>query len=114
MAQCSLTAVTITRAAVIGNASANVSSTSVPLIVSIRPPLCPVSDWRRVNGYQRPATSPMSALASFFEHLFATGEARLTGRPELGDRRDLAGVLRQVFDEYRLDVAGPLIEFDAE
>ena len=56
----------------------------------------------------------MSALASFFEHLFATGEARLTGRPELDDRRELAEVLRGAFNEYRLNVAGPLIELDAE
>jgi hypothetical protein len=58
--------------------------------------------------------SRMSALSEFFEHLFATGEARLTGRPDLGDRRELEEVLRSAFNEYRLDVAGPLIELDAD
>jgi hypothetical protein len=56
----------------------------------------------------------MSALSGFFEHLFVTGEARLTSRPEPGDRRELEEVLRSAFNEYRLDVAGPLIEFDAD
>lgn len=56
----------------------------------------------------------MSALASFFEHLFASGEARLTGRPELNGRPEVERVLKQAFNEYRLEVAGPLIEFDSE
>jgi hypothetical protein len=56
----------------------------------------------------------MSSLSEFFEHLFATGEAQLAGRPELGDRRECDEVLRGAFNEYRLDVAGLLIEFDAD
>jgi len=56
----------------------------------------------------------MSALTDFLEHLFATGEARLTGPPEPGDPRDVPSVLRRVFADYRLDVAGPPIEFDAD
>src|SRR5947209_528569 len=54
----------------------------------------------------------MSALTPFLDRLFTTGEARLTGRPEPDDRRDVEEVLRRAFAEYRLDVAGPLIEFD--
>ncbi len=53
----------------------------------------------------------MSALAPFFEHLFATGDARLTGRPEMSDRREIEAILRDAFNDYRLEVAGPLIEF---
>lgn len=55
----------------------------------------------------------MSQLAPFLEHLFATGEARLEGQPELGDQREAEAVLYRAFQRYRLDVAGPLIEFDA-
>ena len=56
----------------------------------------------------------MSALGPFLKHLFATGEARLTARPEVDHRREAVGVLRRAFAEYRLDVAGPPIEFDEE
>jgi hypothetical protein len=56
----------------------------------------------------------MSALTPFLDHLLTTGEARLTARPEPDDRRDVEEVLRRAFAEYRLDVAGPRIEFDAE
>jgi hypothetical protein len=56
----------------------------------------------------------MSALAPFLDHLFTTGEARLTARPEPDDPRDVAEVLRRAFSEYRLDFAGPRIEFDPE
>jgi hypothetical protein len=56
----------------------------------------------------------MSALSPFLDRLFTTGEARLTGRPEPDDRRDTDEVLRRAFTEYRLDVAGPLIEFDPD
>jgi hypothetical protein len=55
----------------------------------------------------------MSALTPFLDRLIATGEARLTGRPEPDDRRDTEDVLGRAFAEYRLDVAGPPIEFDA-
>lgn len=54
----------------------------------------------------------MSALTPFLDRLFTTGEARLTGRPEPDDPRDTAEVLRRAFAEYRLDVAGPTVEFD--
>lgn len=56
----------------------------------------------------------MAALATFLEHLFATGEARLTERPDGGDRREVRAVLRKAFAEYRLDVAGPPIELDED
>jgi metal-sulfur cluster biosynthetic enzyme len=56
----------------------------------------------------------MSALTPFLDRLFTTGEARLTGRPEPDDRRDIDEVLRRAFAEHRLDVAGPLIEFDLD
>jgi MoxR-vWA-beta-propeller ternary system domain bpX4 len=56
----------------------------------------------------------MSALADFLEHLFATGEARLTGLPELDDPPEAQSVLHRAFAEYRLDVAGPPIDFDPE
>jgi metal-sulfur cluster biosynthetic enzyme len=55
----------------------------------------------------------MSALTPFLDRLFTTGEARLTGRPEPDDRRDTDEVLRRAFAEYRLDVAGPRIDFDS-
>ena len=54
----------------------------------------------------------MSALTPFLDRLFTTGEARLTGRPEPDDPGDTAEVLRRAFAEYRLDVAGPPIDFD--
>jgi hypothetical protein len=54
----------------------------------------------------------MSALTPFLDRLFTTGEARLTGRPEPDDRSDVEEVLRRAFAEYRLDIAGPLIDFD--
>src|SRR5262245_15298408 len=56
----------------------------------------------------------MSTLAEFLDHLFATGEARLAALPEPGDRRDVHSALRRAFAEYRLGVAGPPIEFDAD
>jgi hypothetical protein len=54
----------------------------------------------------------MSALTPFLDRLFTTGEARLTGRPEPDDLRDVEEVLRRAFAEYRLDMAGPLIDLD--
>ncbi|HEX3150713.1 MAG TPA: hypothetical protein VHR66_21725 [Gemmataceae bacterium] len=56
----------------------------------------------------------MSELAPFLERLFATGEARLAGRPELGERHEVDEVLRHAFADYRLNIAGPLIEIDWE
>jgi hypothetical protein len=56
----------------------------------------------------------MSALADVLDHLFATGEVRLTGPPDLGDSRDVQSVLRHAFAEYRLEIAETLIEFDPE
>jgi hypothetical protein len=53
-------------------------------------------------------------LRVFFDHLFATGEARLAERPDGDGRREVLAVLRRAFAEYRLDVAGPLIELDEE
>lgn len=54
----------------------------------------------------------MSALTPFLDRLFTTGEARLADRPEPDDRRDTEVVLRRAFAEYRLDLAGPPIDFD--
>jgi hypothetical protein len=54
----------------------------------------------------------MPQLAPFLEHLIATGEARLEALPELDDRREVDSVLNRAFQRYRLDVAGPPIEFD--
>src|SRR3954470_7002813 len=56
----------------------------------------------------------MSTLAPFLDRLLTTGEAHLTGRPGPDDRRDAAEVLARAFAEYRLDVAGPPIDFDPE
>src|SRR5262245_36904766 len=56
----------------------------------------------------------MSALAEFLDHLFATGEARFTAPPEPGDPRAVQSVLSRAFAEYRLDIAGPPIEFDLQ
>jgi hypothetical protein len=56
----------------------------------------------------------MADLAPFLDRLFATGEARLTGRPDGDDGREARTVLRRAFAEYRLDVAGPPIELDEE
>jgi hypothetical protein len=56
----------------------------------------------------------MSTLAPFLDRLLTTGEARLTGRPEPGDRREAVEILSRAFAEYRLDVARPPIDFDPE
>ena len=56
----------------------------------------------------------MSELAPFLERLFATGEARLAGPPELGDRREVEAVLRSAFAEYYLEIAGPPIDLDVD
>jgi len=55
---------------------------------------------------------PVSQLNEFLEHLFATGEARLAEPVELGDRSEVESVLDRAFRRYRLDIAGPRIEFD--
>jgi len=54
------------------------------------------------------------ALAPFLEHLLATGEAKFTEPPEPEDASEVQTVLRRTFAEYRLEVAGPPIEFDPE
>src|SRR3954467_2674735 len=54
----------------------------------------------------------MSTLAPFLDRLLTTGEARLTGRPDPDDPHAAAEVLARSFAEFRLDVAGPLIDFD--
>jgi hypothetical protein len=54
----------------------------------------------------------MPDLSPFLDHLFATGEARLTERPGGDDRYEVREALRRAFAEYRLDVAGPPIELD--
>ena len=53
-------------------------------------------------------------MRGFLHHLFATGEARLTKRPDEGDPREVRAALRRAFAEYRLDVAGPPIELDED
>jgi MoxR-vWA-beta-propeller ternary system domain bpX4 len=55
----------------------------------------------------------MSALTPFLDRLLTIGEARLTGRPEADERQDTDEVLRRAFGEYRLDLAGPLLDIDA-
>jgi hypothetical protein len=54
----------------------------------------------------------MSTLAPFLDRLLTTGEARLTARPDPDDPHAATEVLARAFAEYRLDVAGPLIDFD--
>jgi len=54
------------------------------------------------------------ALAPFLDHLFATGEAKFTEPPEADDVREVQSVLRRAFAEFRLEVAGPPINFDPE
>src|SRR5262249_34031810 len=54
------------------------------------------------------------ALASFLNHLFASGEAKSPGPREAATPRDVQSVLRRAFAEYRLGVAGPPIDFDPE
>src|SRR5262245_8511267 len=56
----------------------------------------------------------MPELSTFLDHLFATGEARLTERPGADDRYEVRESLRRAFAEYRLEVAGQPIELDAE
>src|SRR5262245_34860020 len=54
------------------------------------------------------------ALAPFLEQLFSTGEAKFTEPPEGDDAHEVQTVLRGAFAEYRLEVAGPPIEFEPE
>jgi hypothetical protein len=54
------------------------------------------------------------ALAPFLEHLFATGQAKFIEPPDADDVRDVQSVLRRAFAEYRLEVAGPPIDFDPD
>ena len=58
----------------------------------------------------------MAAAVVFFDHLFQSGEAVLYERAAVS-REERAGVVRLLeaaYSEYRLDVAGPLLPFDAE
>jgi hypothetical protein len=57
----------------------------------------------------------MSALAEFLEGLFSSGEVILRD-PPFSDSvtPNVRALLRQAFDVERLQIAGPLIEFDAE
>jgi hypothetical protein len=59
-------------------------------------------------------TPKTTALAPFLEHLFAFGEARLTGWPEVADVGRVHAVLRRAFREYRRSIAGGPIDFDAD
>ena len=57
----------------------------------------------------------MSALTEFVRRLFDQGEAVLKTRPDSSQSQQEAATafLREAFADYRLQIAGPLIEFDA-
>ncbi len=57
----------------------------------------------------------MSALTEFVRCLLDQGEAILKGRPDSSQRQQEAATayLREAFANYRLEIAGPLLEFDA-
>jgi hypothetical protein len=58
----------------------------------------------------------MSPLTTFFNVLLSNGRALLqvADRPAPGEREQLVALLRSAFDVYRLDVAGPPLDFDAD
>src|SRR5438132_4618804 len=57
----------------------------------------------------------MSALTEFVRRLLDQGEAILKGRPDSlqSQQEAAAAYLREAFADYRLEIAGPLLEFDA-
>jgi hypothetical protein len=57
----------------------------------------------------------MSALTEFVRRLLDQGEAILKGRPDSSQSQQEAATafLREAFADYRLEIAGPLLEFDA-
>jgi hypothetical protein len=56
----------------------------------------------------------MTSLLEFLRPLLTRGEVRLRERPgPAADRRAAADWLAGVYDAYRLDVAGPPLDFDA-
>jgi hypothetical protein len=60
--------------------------------------------------------SPMSSLAAFARRLLNAGEIRLTERPRpSADQRAGAAVfLADAYADYRLEIAGPALPFDAD
>jgi len=58
----------------------------------------------------------MSTLLEFTRQLLQDGTVMLEQRPQCtaDDRRAAAQVLSQIYGEYRLDIAGPPLEFDAK
>jgi MoxR-vWA-beta-propeller ternary system protein len=54
-------------------------------------------------------------LAPFLETLFDEGDVTFTAAPQSPppDRKDAERVLARAFGDYRLEIAGPLIEYDA-
>jgi hypothetical protein len=57
----------------------------------------------------------MSSLVEFVQRLYQEGEVVLKAQPQLDARQraEAVPVLESIFADYRLAVAGPLIEFDA-
>jgi len=57
----------------------------------------------------------MSALTEFVRRLFEQGEAVLKARPDSSpsQQEEAAAFLREAFAAYRLEIAGPVLEFDA-
>ncbi len=57
----------------------------------------------------------MTAFVEFLKDLLLEGKVRLRGRPcaEVGERPAVLSLLAQAYADYRLDVAGPLLDFDA-
>lgn len=58
----------------------------------------------------------MTSLTEFLRRLFADGGVILRARPRLepGERRAVLRLLRRAYADYRLDIAGPAVDFDAE
>jgi hypothetical protein len=58
----------------------------------------------------------MTSLTEFLRRLFVDGSAILRARPRLepGERRAVLPLLRRAYADYRLDIAGPAVDFDAE
>src|SRR5262249_54778052 len=76
-----------------------------------------------VRGRPRPCrvcyyfmNSPMTTLAEFLELLFDEGRVAFTDAPATAaeEQSSAVDVLQRAFDAYRLDIAGPLLHFDAD
>src|SRR5262245_60133095 len=58
----------------------------------------------------------MAGLMPFLQELLGEGAVKLQERPvvSLAEHREAATWLAEVYDEYRLDVAGATLDFDSE